>query len=175
MRKSVYESVGTHRAIAMRPDDDMKLGKLIKGNGFRQGVAYGTGLVRVEWHDSLAGAIRGLGKSAFPGLDYRLDVAIAGSAILLVANVLPFPGLVLARGRTRLLYGCSVLMILAVYAYHARRSQLRVPPYCAALHPLGVTFFVYAVLRSAVTILARGGVEWRGTKYPLESLRDNSV
>ncbi len=33
VRAEVYRAVGTHQAIAMRPDDDMKLGKLIKKNG----------------------------------------------------------------------------------------------------------------------------------------------
>jgi cellulose synthase/poly-beta-1,6-N-acetylglucosamine synthase-like glycosyltransferase len=50
IRKDAYETSGTHRAIRMRPDDDMKLAKLLKGHGFKQGVAYGAGLISVEWH-----------------------------------------------------------------------------------------------------------------------------
>jgi cellulose synthase/poly-beta-1,6-N-acetylglucosamine synthase-like glycosyltransferase len=42
IRKDAYERSGTHRAIRMRPDDDMKLGQLLKRHGFRQGVAYRT-------------------------------------------------------------------------------------------------------------------------------------
>ena len=30
VRADVYDAVGTHRTIAMRPDDDLKLGKIIK-------------------------------------------------------------------------------------------------------------------------------------------------
>jgi glycosyltransferase involved in cell wall biosynthesis len=71
LSRDVYERIGTHRAIAMRPDDDMKLAKLVKKHGFKQDVAYGSGLVSVEWHESLKGAVHGLGKSMFPGMDYR--------------------------------------------------------------------------------------------------------
>jgi glycosyltransferase involved in cell wall biosynthesis len=70
IRKEAYEQIGTHRAISMRPDDDMKLAKLVKRHGFKQGVAYGVGLIGVEWHQTLPEAVRGLSKSMFPGVDY---------------------------------------------------------------------------------------------------------
>jgi hypothetical protein len=40
---------------------------------------------------------------------------------------------------------------------------------------VGSSFLVYAVLRSVYTVLSGGGVEWRGTKYPLGQLKDNVV
>jgi cellulose synthase/poly-beta-1,6-N-acetylglucosamine synthase-like glycosyltransferase len=47
IRKDAYERIGTYRAIRTRPDDDIKLAKVVKGHGFRQGVACGAGLVSV--------------------------------------------------------------------------------------------------------------------------------
>ena len=88
IRKDAYETCGTHRAIRMRPDDK-KLAKLVKGHGFRQGVAYGAGLVSVEWHQTLPDAVRGLSKSMFSGLDYQIDAKVAGVLMLLLTNVLP--------------------------------------------------------------------------------------
>src|SRR5918997_746030 len=76
--KEAYEKIGTHRAISMRPDDDMRLTRLVKGHGFRQGVAYGVGLISVEWHQTLPEAVRGLSKSMFPGVDYRIDTTAFG-------------------------------------------------------------------------------------------------
>ena len=38
IRQKVYQTIGTHQVIAMRPDDDMKLGKIVKKNGFSSGV-----------------------------------------------------------------------------------------------------------------------------------------
>ena len=55
VRAEVYRAVGGHRAIAMRPDDDMKLGKLIKKHGFRQEMVIGDGLITVEWYSSGCG------------------------------------------------------------------------------------------------------------------------
>ncbi len=69
VRREAYMAAGTHHAIRMRPDDDMKLAKLLKRKGFKQGVASGVDLVCVKWHQSVRGALRGLSKSIFPGVD----------------------------------------------------------------------------------------------------------
>jgi glycosyltransferase involved in cell wall biosynthesis len=172
IRKDTYEKIGTHHAIRMRPDDDMKLAKLVKRHGFRQGVAYGTGLVAVEWHQTLRGAVRGLSKSIFPGVDYRIDATVAGVLLLLLTNVLPFFGL-FSRGAARVLFWSNVLSTFFLYAYRAKHSRVETPWWYAPLHPIGVCVFVYAMLRSACTTIASGGIEWRGTRYPLESLKDN--
>ncbi len=175
VRREAYLEMGTHRAIAMRPDDDMKLAKLVKKHGFRQGVALGTGLVIVEWHQTVGGAVRGLSKSIFPGVDYRLDTIALGAPLLFLTNVLPFVGAVFAGGAARVLFGANVVLTFALYAYRTRHSGSGLPLWYAALHPLGVSFFIYAMLRSTYTTLANDGIEWRGTKYPLGLLRENTV
>lgn len=170
VRREAYEAAGTHRAVRMRPDDDLRLGRILKDAGFRQGVAYGMGTVRVEWHRSLAGAVRGLEKSMFPGVDYRLSAALVASLGLFATNVLPFFGVVFARRTaTRLLFGADVLVVFAMYARGARRSGTSAP--FAALHPFGAFVLIFAMLRSTLVALARGGIEWRGTFYPLETLK----
>lgn len=175
VRREVYSKIGTHNAIAMRPDDDMKLAKLAKKHGFRQGVAFGTGLLDVEWHTSLGGAVRGLSKSIFPGVDYRLSTIAFATLLLLLTNILPFVGIVPATRTTKILFGSNVLLIFAIYGYQAKHSRSNTPLWCAALHPLSVCIWTYAMWRSALTTLANDGIEWRGTKYALELLRTNVV
>jgi cellulose synthase/poly-beta-1,6-N-acetylglucosamine synthase-like glycosyltransferase len=174
VRQEAYRRAGTHSAIRLRPDDDMRLGRLLKQAAFRQGVAYGSGSVSVEWHQTLKGAVRGLEKSMFPGLDYRLQAALSASAVLFLTNVLPFAGVFLARrAAMRVLFGVDVLAVVAMYAYGSRRSGSGISPLYAALHPFGVGVLIYAMLRSAYTTLANDGIEWRGTRYPLELLKEN--
>jgi hypothetical protein len=55
VRREAYVAAGTHHTIRMRSDDDMKLAKLLRRKGFKQDVASGAGLVRVEWHQSVRG------------------------------------------------------------------------------------------------------------------------
>jgi glycosyltransferase involved in cell wall biosynthesis len=174
IRKDAYGKSGTHRAIRMRPDDDMKLGKLLKRHGFKQGVAYGAGLLSVEWHQTLPDAVRGLSKSMFSGLDYRIGATAAGVLMLLLTNVLPAFCL-FSRNKTGTLSRSSIFSTFLLYAYRARRFGDETPWWYALLHPIGICVFIYAMLRSASTTLAGGGIEWRETRYPLKELKDNVI
>jgi glycosyltransferase involved in cell wall biosynthesis len=172
LKREAYRRAGTHRAIRMRPDHDIRLARLLKEAGYSQAVAYGTGSASVEWHETLTGAVRGLEKSIFPGMDYRLWVALLASLLLFWTNVAPFAGVFLARRPAiRLLFGADVLAIAAMYVYGSRVSGFRLSPLYAALHPFGMGVFIYATLRSAFVALAKGGIEWRGTVYPLRLLK----
>lgn len=175
IRREAYLRSGTHKAIRLRPDDDMRLARLLKDAGFSQGVAYGAGSVKVEWHTSLTGAVAGLEKSIFPGLDYRLSAVLLASLLLFVTNVAPFAGVLIARrAGMRLLFGADVLAVVALYIYGPRISGARISPLYAALHPFGVGAFIYAMFRSTYKTLAKGGIEWRGTTYPLRLLKEGA-
>ena len=174
IRKDAYERSGTHRAIRMRPDDDMKLAKLLKRHGFRQGVAYGAGLISVEWHQTLPDAVRGLSKSMFSSLDYRIGATVAGVLMLLLTNVLPIFGL-FSRNLTGTLCRLNFLSTFLLYAYRVSHFGHETPWWYAVLHPFGICVFIYAMLRSASTTLAGGGIEWRETRYPLKELKDNAI
>ena len=175
LKREAYHRAGTHEEIRLRPDDDMRLARLLKEAGYSQGVAYGTGSVSVEWHQTLAGAVRGLEKSIFPGVGYRLSMILLASLLLFSTNILPFFGVFLARRRSmRLLFGADVLAVVAAYAYAPRVSGSALSPLFAVLHPFGIGVFIYAALRSACVTLARGGIEWRGTFYPLRVLKGNT-
>jgi glycosyltransferase involved in cell wall biosynthesis len=172
LKREAYFQAGTHGAIRLRPDDDMRLARLLKDAGYSQGVAYGAGCVSVEWHQTLGGAVKGLKKSIFPGVDYRLSAIVAASLLLFLTNIWPFAGIFLARRRLiRLLFGADVLAVLAMYAYGPRVSGYSLPTPYAALHPFGMGAFVYVAFRSAYLALAKGGIEWRGTFYPLRELK----
>lgn len=175
VRREAYLASGGHRAVALRPDDDVKLGKVIKAAGFRQDVAFGTGLVVVEWHRSAWGAVRGLEKSIFPGMDYRVGATVLGALVLVLTNVLPFVGVFLGRGSARWSSGGSVALILALYAAQTRFTGARLSFLYGLLHPLSSSLLAYAALRSTRKALRSGGIEWRGTLYPLDELRRNKV
>jgi hypothetical protein len=171
IRAASYRAIGTHRAIAMRPDDDIKLGKLVKKHRFRQQVAGGHGFVVVEWYASLSEAIDGLMKNAFAGVNYSL-LAVAGSTLgLMVMYVWPFIGLAVTSGAAQLLNGVSVALILAVFWITERRA----PAMYVLGFPFAAILFAYIIWRSALIAVTSGRVTWRGTSYPLADLRANRV
>ena len=112
VRAEVYRAVGTHQAIAMRPDDDMKLGKLIKKNGYKQELLFGKGMIYGEWYSSLRELIDGLMKNAFAGVDYNIPAVVAGSIAQFSFNVWPFLGIFLTTGITRVINIIIVMVII---------------------------------------------------------------
>jgi glycosyltransferase involved in cell wall biosynthesis len=173
IRAEVYRAVGGHRPIAMRPDDDMKLGKLIKQSGYRQDLLFGRGLMYVEWYASLAELVRGLEKNTFAGVGYSVFQLVASSVALLAFAVLPFAAVFFAQGATRGLYLFTSLSIIAMCAYGARMQNIK--PWYAVGFPLISLLFLFIVWRSAVLTLLNGGINWRGTHYSLAELRENKL
>ena len=47
--RAAYEAIGTHKSIALRPDDDLQLGIFLKRAGFKQKVLSGNHTLQVEW------------------------------------------------------------------------------------------------------------------------------
>jgi cellulose synthase/poly-beta-1,6-N-acetylglucosamine synthase-like glycosyltransferase len=173
LRADAYCAVGTHEAIRMRPDDDMKLGKLVKKHGLAQDFLFGAGHLSVEWYASLSEAVRGLRKNAFAGVDYRLGTVLVATLGQLLVFIVPFPALLLTTGATRLLYAAAAAILLAMYVGAARAQHT--PLRYAVLFPLTSVVFLIALWNSTLYTLRRGGIEWRGTHYPLEALRANRV
>lgn len=173
VRASAYRAAGGHAPIAMRPDDDLKLGKLLKQNGFRQDLLFGRDAVSVEWYSTIGEAVRGLEKNSFAGAGYSVPAVLASSLALLALDVWPFLAVLVTAGPTRWLYLASVAVILAIYAGSTRGSGTR--PWLAPLFPLGVLLLVYILLRSTWLAVRNGGIRWRDTFYPLEELRRNRV
>lgn len=173
VRASSYRRVGTHRAIAMRPDDDMKLGKIFKKNGFRQDILVGVDHVSVEWYRTIPEAIRGLRKNGFAGLDYRISMVILATVMQLVCFIFPFVALFITTGPTRLLFALAVALMLGIYGGAAREQRAAV--WGGIAIPLLSLLFIAVVWNATIYALVHRGIEWRGTHYPLDELRANRV
>ena len=173
VRASVYRALGGHEPIRMRPDDDVKLGKLIKSRDYRQDFLVGGTLISVEWYGSLRAMIGGLTKNMFAGLDYRVSAAAGSIAALLLVYVWPFFALVVTSGSVRAVNALVVLAVLAAFAVAA--GYMNIPRACALALPLAGLMLAWIILRSTAVTLWNGGIEWRGTRYPLKELRANKV
>ncbi|MEN8375452.1 MAG: glycosyltransferase [Gemmatimonadota bacterium] len=169
VRTEAYRSVGGHQRIALRPDDDLRLGRILKEAGFSSGAAYGDSLAEVEWYGSVPELIRGLRKNAFAAVDYRPWLVALVVASLFAFHVWPFVAVVLLSGLDRVLFGLAAALAVAAFTASARRFGLRA--WTAALYPLGAAIIGYAIAAATVRALVTGGVEWRGTVYPLDRLR----
>jgi glycosyltransferase involved in cell wall biosynthesis len=173
VRARVYQKIGGHQPIAMRPDDDMKLGKLIKQTGHRQELLLGKEMLRVEWYASIRELVRGMEKNAFSGVNYSLLLLLFSTLMILLFNVFPFIAPLLTQGTTRIIYLAVSLLILAVCAVSAGFQNR--PRWYALGFPFATLLFLFIMWRSALLTLARGGINWRGTHYSLAELKANKI
>jgi glycosyltransferase involved in cell wall biosynthesis len=171
--RDAYRAIGTHQAIAMRPDDDIKLGKLLKKAGYRQELVFGMGMLVVEWYSSLRELIDGLMKNSFAGLEYSVPMSLAGGIAVLLLNVWPFVAIFVVKGPAWILYLLAVIALLLFISDGNRFYHL--PGWYALAHPLSALLFVYIIWKSMLLTLWTGGISWRGTHYPLAMLKSNRV
>ncbi|MGA8732625.1 MAG: glycosyltransferase family 2 protein [Terriglobales bacterium] len=173
IRRRVYDAVGGYQALRFEVLDDMKLGKIVKNAGYAQRNVYGADLISLRWAKGAMGMVNNLTKNFFAILSFQTWRLLLSASALAFLNIMPFVGIWLAHGWARLPYALALVSILGIYVGMSWESDI--PAYYFVLHPIGGAIFVYILLRSMTLTLARGGVVWRGTFYPLEDLRKGMV
>ncbi len=173
VQADAYCQAGGHEAIRMRPDDDMKLGKIVKFEGFRQDILFGAGFLSVEWYATIRDLVRGLEKNAFAGADYRITLVCLGIVFHCLASFFPFIALFVTRGPARTVYAAVAFLIIIVFLDSARYHNAK--GWYVIGFPLTALLFAWILFRTMVLNLVQGGITWRGTFYPLAELKKNRV
>ncbi len=173
IRRSVYDAVGGHEPIRLRPDDDIKLGKLIKQAGYKQDLAFGADALSLEWYPTVGAMIRGLEKNVLAGVDYRIGFLLFGMGMMLFLDLGPWALLASGEPWTMALASASCLLSMGSIAIFFPQTRMPLP--YALLTPILGCLICYTFLRSAFLTLWRGGIYWRETFYPLAKLRENRV
>lgn len=170
VRTSTYRKLGGHVPIHLRPDDDIRLGKLMKSGGFSE-LVLGEGAISVAWYASVREMIHGLTKNAYAAADYRWWLAPFSVGAIALGYLWPIAALCVATGAAWWCYLGSVLVILALGCDQPRHTGGRWW-YGFAL-PAGMVLMTYILWRSMIVTHWTGGITWRGTFYPLAQLKNN--
>jgi hypothetical protein len=173
VRRRVYDAVGTYKMLRMEVLDDMKLGKVVKKAGFAQRNVFGGDLISIRWAHGAMGIVNNLTKNFFAVLSFQWWRTVLSAIALAFLNFGPFLGIFLSHGWARVPYAVALGSMFLIYYGMSRRSS--VPMYYWLLHPVSTALFIYTLLRSMSLTLWNDGIEWRGTKYPLEELRKGMV
>lgn len=175
IRRSVYIAVDGHRAIRDSVLEDVRLGQIVKGAGYRLRAVAGPDLMRVRLYTSLTEISEGLRKNAFAGTraagNWRTAWAGLRQGLLACAPAgLVVAGLVLSmRGDARatliLLFGLLLGMItLAYWGYVVHRLN-RLNPLWALAYPLGTLSYFSLAGLAFLSILFGRGVTWKDRTY----------
>jgi len=158
--------------------EDLRMGYLIKRAGFASRVVTGRDLVRIRWAHGAWGVVSNLTKNVFAAFRFRIGLMVAGIAATAVLCLVPFAGLVMGLGWDRAWLWPSAVSLAALAALYWRYRRFAEPNGVITVlwlltFPAAALLFVYAMVRSTVLTLVRGGVVWRGTFYPLKELREH--
>jgi glycosyltransferase involved in cell wall biosynthesis len=173
VRANAYRAVGGHETIRLRPDDDLKLGKIIKKAGFRQDVVLAPEFLSVEWYATLRDVIHGLEKNAFSGTDYNVGLVLFGVLFLGLSSVWPYIALFITHGPTFVVYVAVVCLISLLFAHSAGLHGAK--RWYLVGFPFAATLFIFILLRTMILNLVQGGINWRGTFYSLKELKKNKI
>ena len=171
IRRGAYEKIGTYRSMRLSVVDDMRLAEKVKQAGLASRVAFGEGLVTVRWAVGARGVMRNLTKNFFAHLRYNLAFALLAACGMLWLHLGPWLGTAFSSGWARAGYAVALACLFGVYIAMGRRTKIAIG--YVLLHPAATVLMACTLLRSTVLTLARGGVVWRGTFYPLAQLKKN--
>lgn len=160
--------------LRLEPGDDVGLGMMIRQAGGVSRLALAHQDLTVEWYPSVIAMFRGLEKNLFgPGSNYRWGVMLFQVAGLWALAAAPWTALVFGAwsGSTSSLAGGAAaigahwffLLRCASDRHRTTRTLVFLP---VALIVIGAM-----LLWAGCKCLKNGGIDWRGTRYPLADLR----
>ena len=170
-RADSYHAIGGHRQVALRPDEDRRLGRLVKLTGHRSDVLRARSDVRCEWYRSVRGLIHGTARNYFALQDYRISAVLVQTAGLLWMGVAPVvlgAALAAVDAVVAAFFAASAVTASGVAICIARASRFRW--WTGLALPVASAVIVYSWWRSVIVTLRRG-VAWGGPPVPVSELR----
>lgn len=172
VRSTAYRQCGGYEALRLTVLDDVKLGLLLRRAGKRTRAFLGAEDVEAHWGTNVFSTIKLMEKNYFAALDFRLPLALGVMAFLTLLMGGAVLGAVFRTG-AGWAAALSAFGLVVPAAILARRLGWS---WTIALGvPFMLPVFVCALLNSTAKTLWRGGVRWRDTLYPLETLRAGNV
>lgn len=166
--KTVYEASGGHRKISMECMDDLKLGEIIKKNGFLQDTVDGRDFIEKEWYKSLRDMIEGVKKNSFSYFKYRPIGTLFVIFAAFMFFVWPFFGMFFG-GSVGWINSINVLLMLIMTLFIAKKFHLN--SWLALCYPLSICILLYSVFNSLIATYKNKGIIWRGTFYSIKKLK----
>jgi len=156
--------------LKMEVGDDLGLGLLLRNAGAKVVFALGEMGVSLVWYRSLGQMFRGMQKNLFSSARYSYLRLVPLLALLTMFSLSPLAGfLPSAPAALGVLSALALLSSVALGLASRGLFVSRVTPYF--LGPAGFLLVTLMIANSGLMCALRGGIDWRGTLYPLEALR----
>ena len=173
VRRSAYDRTPGLAWLQMEIADDIALAQMLKRHGARPVAVHAAGAVTLDYYRGVREMAVGMEKVALPVVGGFSVARLAAVIIVALALEAGFLAAVACPALwVRALGAATLGAAWATQTLTARWMGRSVGP--ALLGPVGIALMAWMMVRAAVLVALRGGVEWRGTLYPLEALRAGS-
>jgi len=169
VRRSAFERTPGFEWLRLEVIDDMGLALMMKRHGFRGRAVHGRDCVGITFVNSFHELTASCDKGIFAGADYNWGILAAAILAGVLFDIVPFV-LLFTGGTVSLLaaLSCVIALFKTLIASRWNRRPL-LPALCL---PLGGAICAYLSLHSMFTALKQGGIQWRGSFYPLAKLKE---
>ena len=168
IRREVYDGMGGWESLRMEVLEDLTLGRRIKQRGYAQRVALGIDMVNVRWARGAFGVVDNLTKNLFALFRFRPEVVFAIACGISLFTLFP---LLACLAGPALWWPTGLMLIALLLAYQLVGKYQHFSAAQMLLLPAAAVLLLYAMLRSMLLAIWRGGIVWRGTFYSLHDLR----
>ena len=171
VKKSIIDKAGGLEWLRMEVIDDMGLGLMVKKTGGCSSIAYAGEHVKVDWYPGLIAMFKGLEKNAFgPGIAYNYTVLILMVVMIWLLCLAP----VMALAWSDLIYiqslGVFSWLVFFVFLIVSKlKFDMSILP--GLFFQPGLFFISCMMINSAIKCKMQGGINWRGTIYPVAELK----
>jgi glycosyltransferase involved in cell wall biosynthesis len=160
--------------LRLEPGDDVGLGMMIKQSGGTTRLAFADEDLSLQWYSSVTAMFKGLEKNLFgPGSHYRWWLMLLQVGMIWALVAAPYFSLALG-----LVHGLASLWIAGATAISMQliftvcfAAERKTKSLVLLLFPVGVLLITAMMLRAGYQCLKNGGIDWRGTHYPIDQLR----
>lgn len=170
VRRTAFNQTPGFEWLRLEVVDDFGLGVMLKRSGAVSRFAMADRDLSLTWYDSVKAMFRGLEKNLFgPGANYQWWRVVI--QVLLLWGLVVAPIVSLCSDDPRLL--TAGILVVAMYLnfsfFFVRES--RSETWSLLMFPIGLIMMSLMMGWAAWRCLKNGGIDWRGTHYPINELR----
>lgn len=180
IKKSVYQTVGTHEGVKSEIVEDGALGKKVKESGFKLKMVRAEHLVEAVWARDWSTLWHALKRLMVPLYFQNKSAAVGVFIAVLFLLFIPFPVLVystvfLARSFSfEMLFFVSLVSSILIYVASIldARKGLSLPAKYQILAPLGSAIIIFGFASGIIHAKSDKVVSWRGRTYSIANTQN---
>lgn len=175
VRASAYYKTQGFSWLSLEPADDPGLAIMLKDSGAKSYFAFGFHHLYLDWYPDIKSMFRGVEKNLYgPTAQYSLLKLFSMVLMMWIMAMAPLLsaiiGIMLSSKLLLILSSIALVIHLVYTSINIDRQKLFISRF---FMPGGIILVGLMMIWAAYKCVSTGGIDWRGTHYPLNQLRGN--